>query len=88
MGYIIIKSHQFTLVVVLVAVRNVWFNTGWKRAGRGSLIQALDFKNVSIKKAEKKVPLGAIKWLQIPAFSPFLAGGAGPNHRLAKLAQN
>jgi hypothetical protein len=28
---------------------------------RGSLIQALDFKNVSIKKAEKKVPLGAIK---------------------------
>ena len=32
MGYIIIKSHQFTLVVVLVAVRNVWFNAGWKRA--------------------------------------------------------
>ena len=29
--------------------------------GRGSLIQALDFKKVSIKKAEKKVPLGAIK---------------------------
>ena len=29
--------------------------------GRGSLIQALDFRKVSIKKAEKKVPLGAIK---------------------------
>jgi hypothetical protein len=32
-----------------------------ERGGRGSLIQALDFKKVSIKKAEKKVPLGAIK---------------------------
>jgi hypothetical protein len=30
-------------------------------AGRGCLIQALDFRKVSIKKAEKKVPLGAIK---------------------------
>ena len=75
MGYIIIKSHQFTLVVVLVAVRNVWFNTGWKRARLSCLIQGLDFKKVSIKKAEKKVPLGAIKWLQIAAMSPYVAGG-------------
>ena len=37
MGYIIIKSNQFTLVVVLVAVRNVWFNAGWKRAARAHL---------------------------------------------------
>jgi hypothetical protein len=27
-------------------------------SGRGSLIQRLDFKKGSIKKAEKKVPLG------------------------------
>jgi hypothetical protein len=30
-------------------------------AWKSCLIQALDFRKVSIKKAEKKVPLGAIK---------------------------
>jgi len=33
------------------------------------------FQKASIKKAEKKVPLGAIKWLQIAAMSPYVARG-------------